>query len=550
MSGVPDPKLQLKEAVLNLKSRPAAFIGTLILGAFLSGCIQVENFGTAWDEATIDPALEGHWKATAEHPVNNAYLTFTKRGDAYDLESATASFPDERRTTFPAIRSRTLKVGGHSFLLIYTRQNMEYLESLQPNLRKGGMLDGGIQLYTLVDGELRLQALKDNRLEQAIVAGNVGGTIPDRQQGMASLRSLDSQTLRFLSSLADEPDAWIPAQYTRVKDIQESLRQSRSYPAGPQTSASTTIRVQLPGFQLLCSEGGDVLRRQLQASPEWQVFQEGQDDIVACRRILRDGIWTETSNGYWSTFGGSLLQAGRVEGADESDRYQIRYLFRFNRVPTDKSSIPSEIPGFAFDFKQASPVDGDVQLNLKKDDQGIESYFAVGGGGVWFEFFEQSSKEDRAKTREAISWLDQFSRELVAARESIAKDGHAAGLMPSGAVTRGNPSVRFDNNAISAHLNPGRQGFVHLRVYDAVKNLVLDSSITDWGGKEYVGWSADRKTLFPYRKNIRIPDELTKPGSIIRVELWFRPTDGTPGPRWWAETDPADVKLLDCTKEY
>lgn len=559
----------------------------LVVLTILVGCIPIQDFGKAWDQSTIDPELEGHWKQLGQKiRAKDHYESFIRKGDAYDMEEVSAEIPElpkELAATIPPQRARTLAIGKHKFLLIRMRERIDAFNKInaetdakmakaqaappkdkqtppRPEPEKSSV-DGGIQRYTIEKGVLTYYFLKDSIIDEALKKGEVKGKIVPRKSLFSepsSLAALDGPTLKFIEKLADDEKNWDrDVQFTRVKDIQESLKESRTYPATSTTGAATTVHVDLPAFKFFMDGKSELFRRQLQASPDWFVFQE-RGEIVVYHRTGKGGVRPDmpgAGNGYESNHG---LGGDSWHPVPKSEQFQIRYLFRFDPRGGEQSSSAGVL-GFSRSYKRAEPQCGDTRLNIYNNGQGIQSLLAIGAHGFWFEFFEEAQKEDRIKTREALAWLDGFSRELQAAATEIEENGYAAKPMPAGAIAHGKPTMTFKNPYedgdpralnVYAAVNPGRQGFVMLRAFNAVTNAPLDEEISMWHGKQYLGWSRHPETLFPYRVELNLPESITRKGNKVRFELWFRPTDGSASRKWSDKTAPEDVKLVEAVKDF
>jgi hypothetical protein len=549
----------------------------------------VADFGKAWEQATLDPELEGHWKKAGEDTsVLDTDQSFVRQGDVYRLESESASRPmiPGEKNLFPRL-CKTIVVGKHKFLLTHNQKRTSTTQFVVfgDDLASGTKMVGAertldrinfphyIQRYTIQNGILTFYSPMPGMIETAVTNGTVQGhafnvpTLDSGTQAITGLANLDETTQQFLARLADEPQNWGETKFTSVKDLAKDLEKSRTYPGGTNTTTNTTVRVNLSGYQFFCEGNGELFRRHLQASPEWDVFQDGME-VVAYRRYLTNGKWSRQGggNGYVNNRDEMVIDPAfqpvngvvRRRPISEIDKYQIRYKFRFDMGDGIAAPTPTHRQMLELYTKVVAPTAGDVLLKLKKGQQGIESILTVGKPGLWFDFFEQAGKEERIKTREALLWLDSFSCDLREAAKEIEENGYAEKQMPQGSIRHGKPvlELAFPNYPteieITAAVNPGRQGFVFPKAFSVNPDgSALPVAFTSWKEKEYIGWSKHPETLFPFYTELRLSEKNITRGMKIRVELWFRPTDGTGSKKWFTQqADAGDVKLLESTKEF
>lgn len=517
--------------------RPCRIMVSALFIFALTGCIPVNEIDDAWHKSKIDPALEGSWKAPdPEIPLRDTFVTYVKDGSSHQVESASAATPLSESMEGldpPSPLARTLEFSGEKFLLMDTRPMIQFLKDARSSSsitadQQTTSPEGAIIRYT-IDGDTYTQyILEEARLMKALASGEIKGTFPKPgEQTLPSLSTLDEATLQALINMKDEKEAWKSITYTRVKDVESELKKSRTYPEGSETLANTIVNVSSPAFQQLCETNRDGLMRHLQASPEWNVHQEGFDDIVAYRRETVDGGFRETSSGYHN-----------------HNRIQTRPMFRFTNSQSNITNVPHQISGFALSFKKADPVARNVALKLKKGEQGIESYLAIGKAGVWFEFFEQSPAEKRTHTRDAVNWLTDFAEDLVAASDEIKTFGYTEDLLPPNSIRQGQPQIDLIDGTLTAWLNPGRQGMVFLKVFDGETDKQIEERNYNHGGKESIGWSEKPNTLFQYRQELSHLSQVPNL-STIRIEVWFRPTDGVATPIWHEKTHPSDKRLIE-----
>lgn len=555
-----------------------SFLAAIVLAVLMfwgAGCIPVDDLAGYWDKGIIDPNLEGHWKQLGtQFSSEDNYVSFVKSGEHYLQESNTALFIPEGVPKV-GIRTRTLLLGKHKFLIYDVAQYYRDLskasleaaakmaeesgEDIDPNeLQKHAPemeapCKGALQRYEVKDDILILYSLNNRVLSEAIEKGVVKGVLPKEDEMMLpKISKLDKASIQFLLRVAEDPNSWKQqVRYKRIENLEEALKESKTYPATAETPSNTMVDVNLPDLKYFAEGKVHILLRHLQASPEWRVFIEGQR-MVCHRRKKQDGRWTDSeSAGFHSEF---LDEYSKFEDPwfpiDNQDKaapmnernwQQMRYLFRFEDKPFGYHAVWAQEPH----VMKLSPLARKINIKLKSSNQGIESYLAIGQRGLWFEVLEQTWHERRKKTRNALKLLKKFLGEVRKAEKEIEQNGYAAKLVPAGTVRRGSPSLEvkqnyanpnyFDYN-VRAWVNPDAQGYVYVKVFNLATKQYLSEEQMGWSTREYIGWLRNRDTLFSYTDRVNIRRKTLSLPFDVRFELWFHPSDGGP-----------ERKLLDKT---
>jgi hypothetical protein len=508
---------------------------------FLHGCIPVEDLGEHWEQGQTDPLLQGQWKQIGtEHRIEDQYLVFEKNEaeNIYIYKTLQADRPEEEENI--ALKVRTTAFGAHPFMMI--RNPDEYIADLADDLapdqpadldndQEGG-IDGGIQRYTVEGDVLTLYYLDDPVLWKAIEEGSVDGKLPDAEtddsidMSPPTLKTLDDKTLLFLTKLCDDERAWSRIEkYQRITDLEGALKVSRTYPATPDTLRNTTVKINQTDFEYFTDGRMNILQRHLQASPEWKVFPE-RDALIAYRREFKDGKWVVSLNGFNSRYLGQ-------------SHVQTRHIFRFS--PEGGGAFANEANRSILTI--TAPDVGDVQLNLKSSDQGIESYLAVGKPGLWFEFFEQTNSEPRDYTRKALDELSTMMHALHEAEDEVKRRGFASVLMPKDGVIQGEPTLTISDSFqggifdVSARVNPGQPGTVFLKAFRSDTGEQLSEGRLKPKSQEYIGWSGDSNDLFLYNAHVTIYEGDWDTPYSARFELWIQPVNAP------------EIKLLESERE-
>ncbi|MFY9287461.1 MAG: hypothetical protein WAO98_03060 [Alphaproteobacteria bacterium] len=94
----------------------------LVLTALLlASCIDVDDFGAAWDKASVDPSVIGNWKqisassTTAENERNIGEITRARLlEDALQIEH---EFTNPEEAEDPIYPVKTMKIGSYHFFI-------------------------------------------------------------------------------------------------------------------------------------------------------------------------------------------------------------------------------------------------------------------------------------------------------------------------------------------------------------------------------------------------------------------------------------------------
>lgn len=521
---------------MSLSSSPTRFTIWLILAtAVLSthGCIPVDDLGQYWVDGKTDPELAGVWRQLGvEHAIDDTYMSFSideERGMYRQKNHGTDEEDEDPDFAERGFGVRTTQIGNHRFMML--RDEYGQLDAIREEPVDESESDdygGGLQRYTVKDGRLTIYHLDDSHLAEAIRASRVAGHIASGEDPNdmtpPTLSKLDEATAAFLSIACEDDSLWNAIEYERVPDLARAIQQSRTYPATPETDANRTVEVDQPDFEFFVESRADLLRRHLQASPEWRVFPEG-DEIVVYRRKPEKSRWTVSLNGFDHRYG------------PNSTSIQTREIFRF----APQGGGPFRNRANRNFFTTAPPDAGSTKLNLQLSDQGIESYLAIGRTGLWYEVFEQTPHEPRTLTRKHLAAFAEQMKTLRDAADQIRKRGYAAELMPKGGVNHGEASLSVSDNSagiydIHAWVNPGQSGVVYLKAFRTENGEPLSEDRLTWRSGEFLGWSDDPKELFLFNAHITIGDPPHDKPYNARFELWLRP-----------EGNKDEVKLIETT---
>jgi hypothetical protein len=499
----------------------------LCVACLVGGCIQVEDLGNSWAQGIIDPRLQGAWKSTGEkYAVDTKYISFQRSGNEYKQQL----LGTEEDSNYPSlsIRTKTLKLQKHFFLLEKIDNAVIMKAIKKPSF-------SGLQRYVISGNTLTFYQIDEEVLNTAIKQGKITGRPAKPQKtsepsfspdALPAITKLDAKSLAVIARWADKPALWKAVHFRKVANLAASRKNARTYPAGTKTANNTLVNIDLPDLAYFGNHA-DILRRFLEASPEWMVTREGQE-LVAFKREIKEGDSNELSGGFssWS---------------EDNDRhFQTRSMFRFEQSPAG---------AFANEFnrsylKVAGPCAGKTNLNLQIDDQGIQSYLAVGVPGLWFEYLEQTPDENRVLTRQALADVRKLLRSLRAAQDDIQKYGFTPVLIPASSTKTGQPSLEVTpSGKMIAWVNPGKEGFSYLKAFDTKTGNQLSIEQLYLGLREYIGWSSDKKRLFHAEGLVFGKEGEKRKVMEVRFELWLSPIDGGPDEKLLETSKPSEMSV-------
>ena len=163
----------------------------------------------------------------------------------------------------------------------------------------------------------------------------------------------------------------------------------------------------------------------------------------------------------------------------------------------------------------------------------------IGGRMVGVEVFEESARPERVTSDALVAALgDELARLLgatgVPELDDMLEAGslgseHAEGLTIGVAENLGDEDdLGHGVYVVGGAVNPGEEGHVSLRAFDAATNRPLGVTALP-AAQEFVGWSADASRRYRYGFEVIVEDREERDRVTARFELWFTPAaDGTP----------------------
>jgi len=264
------------------------------------------------------------------------------------------------------------------------------------------------------------------------------------------------------------------------------------------------------------------------------------DDHLRLRAYLaRNYRWMVTT---WYGERVAFLRGGapgaRVHGSNgyqhigpEPSRVQYRLGVYLDIVHPPRSRVP-------FDATTAgAPI---IAVRLLKPPLAIASYDSrlwIAGRSVGVEVFEESPSPERVVSNVLVAELGVELSRLLAVGDAAWLDG----LLETGSIAEMDEPLLAveageqqpgDENAlghgvyvVSGAVNPGEEGHLKLRAFDATSNAALEVTALP-APLEFVGWSDDTSRRYRYGFEVIVEDPDEREQMAARFELWFTPSNG------------------------
>ncbi len=316
----------------------------------------------------------------------------------------------------------------------------------------------------------------------------------------------------FANNLTAPPDAAEPeSQFTgqavdqpAPDPYQASLRAALARPGG----SDSGVLVKLDATAALARDHRDLFRRYLASNPAWRLHED-RGRVFAIRRVRSAGKWHYELNGYVNSFS---------EGPAEVGGFQTRLALGLDNKPWWRGDghTTKLTPG------------KETAVELTEGNLQHESHCLVPLDHLLIEIFEQSDAPERRLTKATLAYLEAEMSALLAAPT----EAGLRALLPSDAVTRGEPAIRLNSSFqpgiydVTLRVNPGEPGRIHLRAFEVSAGTPLSADRLMDSSNEWVGWSSDHSEQFLSNTNITIYEgDWGKPYGA-RFEVWFEPDSG------------------------
>lgn len=131
--------------------------------------------------------------------------------------------------------------------------------------------------------------------------------------------------------------------------------------------------------------------------------------------------------------------------------------------------------------------------------------------------------------------LNNLEDEFKAVLESpvVRQYGFDSSLVPAGSIKDGDSDIVVTGGwrgySVYAYVNPGEEGYVYLKIFEATKDISLSSYAEEPQRTMcYIGWSDNVRQQFLYRVSVLIGEGDPGTDYPARFELWFVPNSGKP----------------------
>jgi hypothetical protein len=257
-------------------------------------------------------------------------------------------------------------------------------------------------------------------------------------------------------------------------------------------------------FPEISGEKRNILLRHLAASCRWRLSRGWDGALFATRRFIVNGQW---------------------QGDDYYGDVQGKAVFIF----------PDRIAEFARGNLQgyktyAKAGTEPIKLKLTKlGDNTFPPYvseLSLSSGKSIIEIHDT----DGQSTQKLLYFLKDELEDVL--NSEIAKNkGFDTSLMPDFSIRKGDAEIEVfktpaysspGHYTINAFVNPGDEGYVYLKVFEATTDTSLD---VRWDSVEYTGWSDNPDEKFFYSYSLVIYAGQPNWSYPARFELWLKPAD-------------------------
>jgi hypothetical protein len=314
--------------------------------------------------------------------------------------------------------------------------------------------------------------------------------------------------------LAD-PESELSAPGTEAKDtVGDGQMAAASTNAPPMTTNSVSVNAVVLGqFK---GPSRRVLLRHLATSSKWFLSEE-DGKLLAYRRRVIGGRWRNTLGSYYSSSQVGLSNA----------HFQCRVVLAPDGPVLDRP--------WQRCATYAKANAGEVALRTLRNPygQGLESYLVVRSSAGAVEIFEQSESANRPFTPLALQEVVQ-ELNMVLNSPTVTATGFDTSLMPPESLGPKQPGIAVVKGMqggiylVYAYVNPGTEGHVYLKVYEATRNTPLSAERLKPRSVEYTGWSESPEQTFFYNTEVTVYEGDWGTFYPARFELWFVPGAGGP----------------------
>lgn len=313
-----------------------------------------------------------------------------------------------------------------------------------------------------------------------------------------------------------QPRGWAYAPEEPAEDA-EGARLAAVFSLGGTEQDTTNISVDVGVLNKFAGEHRNRLLRHLATSARWHVTEKS-GEVYAYRRFVTERErWQGSLNGYYTQHDFGFRSTGS---------FQFRIIV----------GLDGPVMGRSWDNVTNADA-GAETLTLRVGpsvNRGNVSYLVLRSDGPAMEIYEESKLQSRPFTTLSLKLIEE---ELTALwRSDVARSrGFDPGLMPTESVNRRDPMLELVQGLsgggiyeVYGYANPGEQGVVYLKVFEATKNTPLSERRILEKSTEHIGWSDDPDEVFFYNSEVTVYEGDWGVYYPARFEFWFAPASGDP----------------------
>ena len=171
-----------------------------VLLALLAGCIAVADYGSGWQQAKLDPALNGTWRKVVDRgaaPDDQQLVIFEQDGAHDVVPYQDGAIAEDFSSVYPV---KSIAAGTYTFLASRNRG-----------------LGGEMVRYRLREDQLEFLVLQPPAVRAWLAREDKNSPL-NLTEYTAQLARLDAAALATLARLPDNDSLWkVTARYRKIK---------------------------------------------------------------------------------------------------------------------------------------------------------------------------------------------------------------------------------------------------------------------------------------------------------------------------------------------
>lgn len=271
-----------------------------------------------------------------------------------------------------------------------------------------------------------------------------------------------------------------------------------------------TLTADISDLTTLHQVSPDLLQRYLAMNPAWRVSQEN-GNVWATRRWKLNSNWKFVDNGI-------------VRG-----EYSTQNLGQAQKAPLFKFRVSiGFFDGPARTTESTSFLSQGETADIKLFRRNTHSHCVVKNNDLFVEITEFSENKERKLTKTALAFIQREFAPLV----NNPAEAQLRSQLPADSIKQGQPSISLRKTAregvyqTSIWSNPGEQGYLFLKAFEATTGQQLSQRLLDQTSKELIGWSENPSELFLANTVFTVNEGDWGQDYAARFEVWFSPESG------------------------